>query len=973
MSIRAGALFEELEARLLLSANAAGLGAHAGLPLQNLLAAPGVIATQASPSTAATNEEISNQAAAFPTLSTAQPIITVRMQDYVGNGITLTPDNGAGATTPIPLARPADDNLRGQLGGARDFQIGTAYGIDAGGQGFTVTFQSQVAGNVVISLDCAFDTGDNSSRLTFGRYQPAGSTLGARNISAAMNDAVGIYLDPSIAQELPIGPLSSMSGNDLSFNWQTIVAAVDANASPLLLPVVVGTNTLTVTITNPGLLIQGIAIQSTSEANWQNDFPTYTPPPVARNLGGLQTNLALAGSQLVSGVFIGDSLLALNNSWGDWLGYDWQQNYGDGGRWMKLGAPSGSPADLDTQWSQHIGSFTDPLPLSGGASVNPNYVYSDFSYQWTQNQSGSGLFQNTASQSWGLIYYLSPNGGSFTVTPDGQDPITVSTAGAAGTFASVNGSWAAAGTHSISISKTAGGASDGVTIFAARIGAANGIAPLRLAIPGEGFVQMFQAGKESSMASLLAALNARFCVVASANNNNASLLPTFGQAFIDYLPTLTSSVGTDSSGAGLTSVCLLDLHLFVSGIVDQQADGTFGPAPQCIGPQWLYGLLSDLDQYGGLPQPLAFVSFSQYLGMRTQLDTLWNEGFYQDQFSNGFDNAHYSFTGAANIGITVADLMRGAPLAAKLVYTRQPTKESVNVPDGDAANPAVIVTIEDQFGTLDWIDDANIMLAINTGPGSMGGPFTVHSSGGVATFTTLAFDTPGTYTLVATDGSIQGISANISVVNPIIELGIGAAYTITGNLGSQTLDVSSGVITINIDLSGTMPNYDLKIENGAKVILANNQHLGRLDLLGNGTIDLATYSLTINYGSNASPNAAIQSYVASGYANGLWTGSGITSSWVLAQPATRAIGFADGADGIVNGLAPGQYLIRPTVNGDANLDGTVDFNDFVALATHFLATDINWDHGNFNYGPIIDFNDFVDISKDFLTSSGLMS
>ncbi|MDB5300625.1 MAG: hypothetical protein JWO87_2288, partial [Phycisphaerales bacterium] len=50
---------------------------------------------------------------------------------------------------------------------------------------------------------------------------------------------------------------------------------------------------------------------------------------------------------------------------------------------------------------------------------------------------------------------------------------------------------------------------------------------------------------------------------------------------------------------------------------------------------------------------------------------------------------------------------------------------------------------------------------------------------------------------------------------------------------------------------------------------------------------------------------------------------------------------------------------------DANLDGHVDFSDFVALSTHFGQPDASWAHGNFLGDPTIDFADFVALSTHF--------
>ena len=47
------------------------------------------------------------------------------------------------------------------------------------------------------------------------------------------------------------------------------------------------------------------------------------------------------------------------------------------------------------------------------------------------------------------------------------------------------------------------------------------------------------------------------------------------------------------------------------------------------------------------------------------------------------------------------------------------------------------------------------------------------------------------------------------------------------------------------------------------------------------------------------------------------------------------LGYADGADGVVSGLASGQIEVEYTLYGDANLDGVVNGTDFGILAANF--------------------------------------
>jgi hypothetical protein len=125
-----------------------------------------------------------------------------------------------------------------------------------------------------------------------------------------------------------------------------------------------------------------------------------------------------------------------------------------------------------------------------------------------------------------------------------------------------------------------------------------------------------------------------------------------------------------------------------------------------------------------------------------------------------------------------------------------------------------------------------------------------------------------------------------------------------------------------------------------------------------------------------SPLNSTASLIATGYAGGAWTGPGITSSSAatvaanVANTHKTAIGFAEASTfGI--GTFAGQavdssaVLLRYTVVGDANIDGTVDSNDFNVLAMNFNMTGALWQQGDFNFDGVVNAMDFNAMSNNF--------
>ena len=107
-------------------------------------------------------------------------------------------------------------------------------------------------------------------------------------------------------------------------------------------------------------------------------------------------------------------------------------------------------------------------------------------------------------------------------------------------------------------------------------------------------------------------------------------------------------------------------------------------------------------------------------------------------------------------------------MATKLEFGTQPS----NTLAGGVITPAVTVRITDASGTLVTTDTRDVTVAIGTNPaaGTLGGTQTVAAVGGVATFSTLTIDNPGTgYTFVASASGLTGATSvpfNITTTPP---------------------------------------------------------------------------------------------------------------------------------------------------------------------------------------------------------------
>ena len=202
---------------------------------------------------------------------------------------------------------------------------------------------------------------------------------------------------------------------------------------------------------------------------------------------------------------------------------------------------------------------------------------------------------------------------------------------------------------------------------------------------------------------------------------------------------------------------------------------------------------------------------------------------------------------------------------------------------------------------------------------------------------------------------------------PVLEDGPSADYSVSGATGNQTLDVTAGAITFLANISASLPDYSLKIESGAEVLLATNQSLGSLNIIAGGILDLQNNQLIVDYGTNSDPIASIASLIKYGYADGAWDGTGIISSDAALESGTYGVGYADSADpGNPADLASGTIEIRYTLFGDANLDDKVNGTDFNIMAANFnQAVTDGWDQGDFNYDGKVNGTDFTLMANNF--------
>lgn len=179
------------------------------------------------------------------------------------------------------------------------------------------------------------------------------------------------------------------------------------------------------------------------------------------------------------------------------------------------------------------------------------------------------------------------------------------------------------------------------------------------------------------------------------------------------------------------------------------------------------------------------------------------------------------------------------------------------------------------------------------------------------------------------------------------------------------VDQSDAVQFISLGVGGS-----LKLKENANIAYAigmSDRWDGLIDITDNALLQLDTNSV-------GGPEYLI-GQVVNGYNGGAWnTMSNAIVSSVAANStvAGDSVGYAMKPQTSLTSLGgftltSSSLIIRYTLQGDANLDRTVNFTDLLRVAQNYNDLDRSWAEGNFNYDAQskVDFNDVLMLAQKY--------
>jgi fibronectin-binding autotransporter adhesin len=238
---------------------------------------------------------------------------------------------------------------------------------------------------------------------------------------------------------------------------------------------------------------------------------------------------------------------------------------------------------------------------------------------------------------------------------------------------------------------------------------------------------------------------------------------------------------------------------------------------------------------------------------------------------------------------------------------------------------------------------------------------------------------------IAAGGRIDAIGATMNIARPSTNAGQINATDSTLNLGggmsgagqmnliNSTVNTAGGAVSGaavvssgNSVLAGRLSGGSLDISSGNFAVAAasGTSAVQTLNVGPEAKLNLNNNSLVIRSGSLS----AITEQIRAGLNDsGGIAGAGGDANIRLGSMANGTGGAAiyGQFDGVA-GLSGGEILLKSTIVGDLNLDGTVSIADFIDLAANFSVTDdATWQKGDLNYDGAITIADFIDLSAHF--------
>jgi autotransporter-associated beta strand protein len=285
---------------------------------------------------------------------------------------------------------------------------------------------------------------------------------------------------------------------------------------------------------------------------------------------------------------------------------------------------------------------------------------------------------------------------------------------------------------------------------------------------------------------------------------------------------------------------------------------------------------------------------------------------------------------------------------------------TVNSAGAAAAGYAIDQTFVNRIATT---STGAAALALNSSNALSFSGFSSLKLGGVGNVSYTGALTPDgtTYRLGGGTGTITLPNTNALTGANSLQVFAGGTVSLTASnsyTGGTTVN-TGGVLLVNSTNNGavTITGGSMKITAKAQAASPSGTSKVPAITIPGGTLDITNNAVIVDY-TGASSIGSIKSMLD----NGTITSSVAGTNQRIGFGEASAMSASSFAGASVDGSA---VLMRLTVNGDANLDGTVNSGDFNLLATHFNQSGGYWTAGDLNADGVTNALDFNMLASNF--------
>jgi len=194
--------------------------------------------------------------------------------------------------------------------------------------------------------------------------------------------------------------------------------------------------------------------------------------------------------------------------------------------------------------------------------------------------------------------------------------------------------------------------------------------------------------------------------------------------------------------------------------------------------------------------------------------------------------------------------------------------------------------------------------------------------------------------------------------------------SIDGGLGDDVLTITG---TAAVTFSATQILASLSVGDSARATLTAGGgkviRTNALTIAAAATLDLNDNDMIVRTGNVTT----ISNYIRSARNGGAWTGTGLTSTTAKTTNCTTlAATLNNKGDGaLIKETFAGQdvyntdVLVKYTYDGDAQLDGVVNADDYFLIDAGFITQAPGYYHGDFNYDGVCNADDYFLIDSAF--------